>query len=94
MTLQYNGIQLLSIQGKDAIAYGRAVLDVLFSKEEQKKSLLYASKKSNKPGLNRELVSLLTGECACDTHNYYVTCSETDNNNCTSTCRLCQKKVS
>ena len=60
--LQYNGINLLRVTAKEATAYGRSLLDLLFTKTEQKQSLLYSSKKSNKPALDREKVDLLMCE--------------------------------
>ena len=59
--LQVDGVNLLKINlnAKDAIAYGRALLDRLFSKQEQRTSLLFATAKSNKPALNQEKVELL-----------------------------------
>jgi len=44
---QLNGVNLLQLSAKDAYAYGRSLLDALFSKEELAKSLVYKSKKSN-----------------------------------------------
>ena len=47
---------------KDAVAYGRSLLDILLTKSEQKQLLLYSSKKSIKPALNRDKVDLLIGK--------------------------------
>ena len=65
--LQYNGVDLLSLYGKDALAYGRVLLDHLFTKQEQKSSLFHKthSNKSMKPTLEKERVELLYGEKCC-----------------------------
>ena len=39
--MQWNDINLLNIHAKDAYAYSRALLDVLFTKKEQKESILF-----------------------------------------------------
>ena len=39
--LQYNGTPLLTVMAKDAVAYGRRLLDMMFSKAEQKVSLVH-----------------------------------------------------
>lgn len=36
LTMQVNGVNLLRIPSKDAYAYGRTLLDHLFTKQEQK----------------------------------------------------------
>ena len=58
---QRNGCNLLKLQARDVYAYGRALLDILFTKEEQKHSVVYESKKTTKPGLELERVELLFG---------------------------------
>ena len=47
---------------RDMCAYGRALLDVLFTKEEQAKSTVLRSKKSDKPPLAPERVQILFGK--------------------------------
>lgn len=59
--MQKNGIYLLKIEAKDSYAYGRNLLDVLFTKSEQKNGILLQSKKSSKPALDPERVQLLFG---------------------------------
>lgn len=52
-----NGVNLKQIPSRDAYSYGLALMDVLFEKEELKKSLLLERKaKSQKPGLDPERV--------------------------------------
>lgn len=57
-----NGVNLLRIPSRDAYAYALALMDVLFTKEELAMSLLFKSKKSEKPGLDRERVEKVLGE--------------------------------
>ena len=53
-------MNLLKIFGRDAYAYGLALLDAMFSKEELSKSLLFHSKKkTTRVPLDPERVSLL-----------------------------------
>ena len=54
-----NGINLLNLHASNEPAYGRTLLDALFSRNELKESLLFTSKKSDKPGLDRRKVELL-----------------------------------
>ena len=63
--MQYNGINLLTLFGKDYLAYGRLLLSHLFTKEEQKTSLFHKThgNKSIKPTLDTERVQLLYGKC-------------------------------
>ena len=51
-----NGINILRLSARDAYAFGQQLLDILFTKEELSGSLLFKSKKSTKPGLDRECV--------------------------------------
>ncbi len=60
--IKVNGVNLLNIPFKDANAYGRNLLDILFTKEEQKHSVVLATKKSPKPPLDRERVERLFGK--------------------------------
>ena len=53
---------MLHLPAKDAGQFGRNVLDVLFTKEELRGHLIYASKKSVKPGLDGGKVALLMGK--------------------------------
>lgn len=50
---------------KDVYAYGRALLDLLFTKHEQKTSVVMKTKKSNKPPLDPARVERMFGE-KCD----------------------------
>lgn len=52
----------MHIPAKDMCAYGRSLLDVLFSKEEQARSVLVRTPKSAKPPLSPRRVQLLFGE--------------------------------
>jgi hypothetical protein len=51
------------VYAKNATAYGRKLLDILFSRQELKDSLLFASKKSEKAALERPKVDLLLSKC-------------------------------
>lgn len=53
---------MLAIQAKDAKSYARRLLDLLFSKQEQKSSLMQKSSKSSKPALDQERTAKLWGE--------------------------------
>ena len=55
------GLILMRIPSRDAYAFGLQLMDILFTKEELAGSLLFQSKKSEKPGLNRESVEKLLG---------------------------------
>ena len=57
-----NGINLLRVPARDAYAYALSLMDVLFTKEELSASLLFKSKKSEKPGLEHERVEKLLGK--------------------------------
>ncbi len=59
---QVDGVNLLRIPARDAYAYGRRLLDVLFTKSEQRASILLTSKKTNKPPLDQQRVHKLFGE--------------------------------
>ena len=50
------------MHANNATAYGRMLLDTLFTRQELKDSLLFASKKSEKPALDRAKVELLLGK--------------------------------
>ena len=47
---------------RDAYSYGLQIMDVLFTKEELCKLLLFDSKKSIKPGLDKKKVEEMLGE--------------------------------
>ena len=47
---------------KDAKAYGRALLDLLFTKHEQKASVVLKSKKSSRPALDPARVEKMFGK--------------------------------
>lgn len=53
---------MLSTITKDAYAYARRLLDVLFTKEEQIGHCLLLTTKSKKPCLEEKKVNLLFGE--------------------------------
>ena len=52
------------IPSKNAYAYGRSILDVLFTKEELGRSVVVKSKKSDKEPLPLEKIQLLFGMVA------------------------------
>ena len=56
-----NGVNVMRIPSRDAYAFGLQVMDILFSKEELSISLLFKSKKSEKPGLESDRVAKLLG---------------------------------
>ena len=60
---QYSGHNLLKVQAKDEKAYGRALLDILFSKDEQATGLVVATN-SGRPSLDEDEVHLLFGKSA------------------------------
>lgn len=73
-------MNLLRIPSKDAYSYGRALLDQLFTKQEQKPAVVLKSSKSSKPALSPRRVELMFGKyCVCmhilrfDNH-YIYTC--------------------
>ena len=51
-----NGINTLRIPSRDAYSYGLQLMDIFFTKEELATSLLFKSKKSDKPALDKERV--------------------------------------
>uniref|UniRef100_A0A1X7VSV8 BEN domain-containing protein n=1 Tax=Amphimedon queenslandica TaxID=400682 RepID=A0A1X7VSV8_AMPQE len=55
----WNGYNLKDIQARDANAYARALLEKLFTKEEQKRGILFQSKKSARTPLDPERVKLI-----------------------------------
>ena len=60
--IQYNGVNLLKVVAKDPIAYARNLLDLMFTKREQRQSLVLPSSKSTKPPLDQEKVTKLFGK--------------------------------
>ena len=56
------------IPARDAYAYGRNLLEVLFSKEVLARSVIIKSTKSRKPPLDPELVQLVFGKYICSGH--------------------------
>ena len=48
----HNGVNVMRIPARDAYSYGLQLMDILFTKEELSSSLLFKSKKSEKPGLD------------------------------------------
>lgn len=60
--LSFNGkpVNVNRIPASDEYKYGLRLMDVLFSKEEMARSLLFESKrKCDKPGLDKERVSVM-----------------------------------
>lgn len=73
--MQVDGINLLRIPSKDAYAYARTLLDTLFTKQEQKKSIVLKSKKSLKPQLSPQRVQKLFGKSmSLQTCSYLQSC--------------------
>ena len=54
-----NGRNVMLLSARDGYAFGLKLLQMLFSREELSKSLVYASNKSKKPPLNKEKVPKL-----------------------------------
>ena len=50
---QVNGVNVMRIPSRDAYSFGLQLLNILFTKEELAVSLLFKSKKSEKPGLEQ-----------------------------------------
>lgn len=55
-------MNLLQLPAKDVNAYGRSLLDLLFTKAEQAISVVLPTKKSNKQPLSPQRVQLLFGK--------------------------------
>ena len=55
-------MNLLQLPSKDANAYGRNLLDILFTKSEQARSVVVPIKKSDKPPLSPPRVQILFGK--------------------------------
>ena len=53
------GVNVMRLPSRDAYSFALQLLDILFTKEEQGTSLLFKSKKSEKPGLDHERVEKL-----------------------------------
>ena len=62
LLIKVHGSNLLRLYANNPTAYGRQLLDTLFTREELKVSLLFTSSKSDKPGLDRDRVDLLFGK--------------------------------
>ena len=60
---QFNGHHLNKVPAKDKKAHGRALLDILFTKEEQSQGLVI-SNNSGRPVLDEERTHLLLGKSA------------------------------
>lgn len=56
-----NGINVMRIPSQDAYAFGLQLIDILFTKSELASSLLFKSKKSEKPGLDKVRVERMLG---------------------------------
>ena len=65
---QVKGINILRLSARDAYAFRLQLLDILFTKEELSGSLPFKSKKSTKPGLDRERVDRLLGKVTKTVH--------------------------
>ena len=65
-SFQVDGVNLLRVPAKDVNAYGQALLDLLFTKQEQKTSIVMKSKKSNKPPLDPARVEKMFGKISSD----------------------------
>ena len=55
-------MDVLRIPARDAFQYGLSLLDIFFAKEELASSLVYKSKKSEKPGLDHSKVERMFGK--------------------------------
>lgn len=54
-----NGVNIMRLPSRDAYSFALQLLDMLFSKEELSSALLFKSKKSEKPGLDKTRVEKL-----------------------------------
>jgi len=60
--MQVNSVNLLHVPSNSSNSYGRILLDMLFTREEQGKSVVVPTKKrSNKPPLSPSRTQLLFG---------------------------------
>ena len=75
MLIKVHGINLQRIPARDAYAYALSLMDALFTKQELSSSLIFSSKKSDKPGLDRERVDKLLGKYSSIYVALYVTSS-------------------
>lgn len=60
--IQINGVNLKSIPARDAYSYALALMEILFTQDEMSSSLLFSSKRSIKPPLDRVKVEKLLGK--------------------------------
>lgn len=60
---QYDRHNLLRVYGRDQYAYGRTLLEIMFTKQELAQRLLFKMKRSNKPALDEDKVDLLLSKC-------------------------------
>ena len=65
-------MNLLRMHSRDAYAYCLPLMDSLFTKEELAQSLLFKSKKSDKPGLDSARVEKMLGEIAWKIHTMCI----------------------
>ena len=56
---QVNRVNILHVRASTPLAYGRVLLDIIFSRSELKESIMFRHFKSSKPPLNRQKVDLL-----------------------------------
>ena len=56
-----NGVNVMRLPARDAYAFGLQLMDIMFTKDELANALLFASKKSDKPGLDKDRVGKLMG---------------------------------
>ena len=64
LPLHFKGYHLLNASAMDAKLYARALLDVLFSKEEQSRRLVYAKRSADKELLDPNPVWQVIYQCA------------------------------
>ena len=60
--IQVDGVNILRVAAKYAKAYGRALVDLLFMKHEQKASVVSKSKTTTKPPLDLARVEQMFGK--------------------------------
>ena len=61
-TIQVNGINVTQLPARDAYAYGRAILEIMFTKTELSRSVIVSSIKSKKTPLDKDKVQLIFGK--------------------------------
>ena len=73
---QAGSVNLMRLPAPTPCAFGLAVVDSLFTKQELASSLLFESKKSENPPLDRKRVEILLGVSTfqCRLHVHAVVC--------------------